>query len=328
MVSPVTDKTFDLLCIGEPLGEFNATRAQAGAFQFGHGGDTSNCAIAAARQGARVAYHGALGEDAAGRSFRELWSKEGVDDAHVPTHPSAPTGLYFVDHGPAGHVFAYLRAGSAASLMGPCDLPLDAIRSARIVQASGISQAISASACDAVFDAFSVAREAGVLTAYDTNLRLKLWPLARARAIIQAACGMADIVLPGLDDATLLTGLTAPDAIVDLYLGLGAKVVALTLGHEGSLVATPERRERLVPIKVDAIDATGAGDCYDGAFLAEYIRTGDAFAAGAYANVAAALSTQGYGAVAPLPRRADVEARIAQERVGQERVAHEAKAAR
>ena len=182
-----------------------------------------------------------------------------------------------------------------------------------MVQASGISQAISASACDAVFEAFAQARAAGALTAYDTNLRLKLWPLARARAIIQAACAMADIVLPGQDDAALLTGLDDPDAIVDLYLRLGAKVVALTLGAEGSLVATPERRERLVPIRVEAIDATGAGDCYDGAFLAEYVRTGDAFAAGAYANVAAALSTQGFGAVAPLPRRAEVEARMAQE---------------
>ena len=46
---------------------------------------------------------------------------------------------------------------------------------------------------------------------------------------------------PGLDDATQLTGLNNPDAIVDFYLGLGARVVALTLGHEGSLVATPVR---------------------------------------------------------------------------------------
>ena len=196
---------------------------------------------------------------------------EGVDDSHVSTHPSAPTGLYFVDHGPTGHVFSYLRAGSAASLYGPRDLPREAIASARIVQASGISQAISASACDAVFEAFALAREAGVLTAYDTNLRLKLWPLTRARAIIHAACAMADIVLPGLDDAMLLTGLQRARRHRRSSISrMGAKVVALTLGHEGSLVATPERRERLVPIKVDAIDATGAGDCYDGAFLAEY----------------------------------------------------------
>ncbi len=306
----MTASTIDLLCIGEPLGEFNATRGEAGSFRFGHGGDTSNCAIAAARQGATVAYAGALGDDAAGRSFRELWALEGIDDRAVATHPSAPTGLYFVDHGPQGHVFSYARAGSAASLCGPRDLPLERLRAARIVQASGISQAISASACDAVFEAFAVVRAAGGLTAYDTNLRLRLWPLARARAIVHAACALADIVLPGLDDATQLTGLTDPDAIADFYLRLGARVVALTLGHEGSLVATPERRERLVPIAVRAIDATGAGDCYDGAFLAEFVRTGDAFAAGAYANVAAALSTEGYGAVAPLPRRAVVEARI------------------
>lgn len=309
----MTDSRIDLLCIGEPLGEFNATRGEDGAFQFGHGGDTSNCAVAAARQGLKVAYAGALGDDMAGRSIRDLWAREGIDDTHVTTHPSAATGLYFVDHGADGHVFSYLRAGSAASLYGPRDLPREAIASARIVQASGISQAISASACDAVFEAFALAREAGAITAYDTNLRLKLWPLTRARAIIHAACAMADIVLPGLDDAALLTGLSDPDAIADVYLRLGAKVVALTLGAEGSLVATPERRQRLVPIRVTAVDATGAGDCYDGAFLAEYLRTGDAFAAGAYANVAAALSTEGYSAVAPLPYRADVEARMTSE---------------
>ena len=58
------------------------------------------------------------------------------------------------------------------------------------------------------------------------------------------------------------------------------------------------------------VDATGAGDVFDGAFLAEYLRTGDPFAAGRYANVAAALSTEGYGAVAPMPRRREVEAAL------------------
>jgi 2-dehydro-3-deoxygluconokinase len=59
-------------------------------------------------------------------------------------------------------------------------------------------------------------------------------------------------------------------------------------------------------IAVNAVDATGAGDCFDGAFLAEWVRTSDPFAAAAYATVAAALSTTGYGAVAPLPHRNDV----------------------
>jgi 2-dehydro-3-deoxygluconokinase len=315
MIRPPT--TSDLICLGEAMGEFNAARSGNGGFLFGHGGDTSNCAVAAARQGLSVAYASAVGDDLAGRSLMEMWLEEGVSTGLVKVS-GAPTGLYFVSHGPNGHEFSYRREGSAASLYGPGDLPREALAKARIVHASGISQAISGTACDAVFEAFSLARQAGAMTSYDTNLRLKLWPLPRARAIIMAACAMSDIVLPGHDDAALLTGRTDPDAICDVFLGLGPKVVALTLGAEGSLVATHDRRERIRSIRVEAIDATGAGDAYDGAFLAEFIRTGDAFAAGRYANVAAALSTEGYGAIAAIPRRAQVEARLSQETPAEE----------
>jgi 2-dehydro-3-deoxygluconokinase len=111
---------------------------------------------------------------------------------------------------------------------------------------------------------------------------------------------MADIALPGLDDARQLTGLAEPDAIADFYLSRGSSIVAMTLGKDGALVATRTERRRVPSRAVEAVDATGAGDCFDGAFLAEWIATRDPFAAAAYA---CALSTTGYGAVAPLPTR-------------------------
>jgi 2-dehydro-3-deoxygluconokinase len=175
---------------------------------------------------------------------------------------------------------------------------------------SGISLAISAVACDTCLEAIAIARAAGVLVAFDTNLRLRLWPLARARMIIDAAAAMADIVLPSLDDSRQLLAVEAPDLIVDHYLRQGAGVVALKMGADGALVATPERRQRLDAHRVQAVDATGAGDTFDGAFLAEYIRTGDPFAAGRRANVAAALATTGFGAVAPMPTREAVDAAL------------------
>ncbi|MBN8995489.1 MAG: sugar kinase [Rhizobiales bacterium] len=301
----------DILSIGEPLFELNQAKGES-VFRPGHGGDTSNCAIAAARQGASVAYVTAIGVDQFGESFLDLWKSEGVDTTHVRRSGSAHTGIYFVTHGPEGHVFSYMRAGSAASRVTPEDMPAEAIKAAKVVHASGISQAISSSAADAVFGAMRMARAAGVLVSYDTNLRLRLWPLDRARAVIHAAAALADILRPGLDDAIHLTGLADPDRIIDYYLGLGPKIVALTLGDAGAIVATADRRERLPPIRVKAVDATGAGDMFDGAFLAEYLRTGDPFAAGHYANVAAALSTEGYGAVAPMPKRAMVEGALRQ----------------
>ncbi len=301
----------DILCLGEPMLEFN--QQPDGSYLPGHGGDTSNCAISAARQGARVGYVTHVGADTFGNSFMDLWAGEGIDTSTVRQVRDAHTGVYFVTHGPSGHEFSYMRAGSASSRMGSDDLPVDALKSAKILHVSGISQGISALAADAVFAAIDTVRAAGGRVSYDTNLRLKLWPLKRARAVIHAAMAECDIALPGLDDARQLTGLDAPDAIADFYLKLGAGKVALTLGEEGTLVATAHERRRIKGRQVKAVDATAAGDTFDGAFLARLIAGDDPFAAARYANAAAALSTQGYGAVAPIPRAAAVEAFLAGE---------------
>jgi 2-dehydro-3-deoxygluconokinase len=300
----------DIVAIGEPLYELNQAPGES-VFRPGFGGDTSNAAVAAARQGAKVAYVTAVGADQFGDAFLDLWKSEGIDVSGVKRSPVAHTGLYFVTHGPGGHVFSYMRAGSAASRMTPDDVPTALVSGAKIVHASGISLAISSAAADAVFAAFKIARAANVAVSLDTNLRLRLWPLDRARAMIHAAAGLAEILRPSLDDARQLTGIEDADKIADFYLGLGPRVVALTLGGEGALIATKERRERITPRPAKLVDATGAGDMFTGAFLAEYLRTSDPFAAGRYANVAAALSTEGYGAVAPMPKRVVVEAALA-----------------
>ena len=302
----------DLLAIGEALVELNQPKEGA-PFVQGFGGDTSNAMIAAARLGADAAYFTAVGADRFGQALTELWLNEGVDASRIAVNGAAHTGLYFVTHGAQGHEFSYMRAGSAASRISESDLPENRIRAAKILHVSGISQAISSSAADAVFAAIDTARDAKRLVSYDPNFRLKLWPLRRARAIIHEAMRSCDIALPGLDDGQALTGRSDANSIVDFYLSLGAPVVVLKLGKDGAIAATPKRREHVAGYSVTAVDATGAGDCFDGAFLAEYVQRNEPFAAARFANVAAALSTLGYGAVAPLPRRADVEAAVAAE---------------
>ncbi len=301
----------DIVALGEPLVEFNQARAADHAtYLQGFGGDTSNMAIAAARLGARVAYVTRLGDDRFGRMFFELWTQEGVDHAGVAVDPEAPTGIYFVTHGAQGHEFAYLRAGSAATRLRPETLPLDLIRSARLLHASGISQAISASACDAVFAAFAAARAAGAIVTYDPNLRLKLWPLPRARAVIMASIAQCTWCLPSEDDAKLLFGAMPADGIIDALHAAGAPNVVLKQGAQGCIVSHAGRRARVAAFRVDSVDATGAGDCFDGAFATRLLAGDDPVTAARYANAAAARATTGYGTVAPLPRPADV-ARLA-----------------
>jgi 2-dehydro-3-deoxygluconokinase len=297
----------EILALGEAMVEFNQSSKGEPNYLQGFGGDTSNFCIAASRQGARTGFVSAVGEDHFGRLLIDLWQREGVDTSAVRIDGQAPTGVYFVSHGPGGHQFDYLRAGSAASRYAPSDLPLDAIAGAKVIHLSGISLAISVSACDAAFAAIEHARANGVRVSFDTNLRLKLWPLARARAVMLEAIRQTDICLPSWDDVTELTGLTGRDDIVDYLLALGPRVVALKLGKEGSYVATPDERRVVPGREVNAVDATGAGDCFGGAFIARIVAGDDPFTAARYANVAAALSTQGFGAVAPIPDRATVE---------------------
>jgi 2-dehydro-3-deoxygluconokinase len=299
--------------MGEAMVEFNAVRSDTpDTFVRGFGGDTSNMAIAAARVRARSADVSRVGDDSFRRALRHLWADEGVDTRGVATDATASTGVYFVTHGPAGHEFSYLRAGSAASKMDAASLPLEVIRGARLLHVSGISQAISASACDAVFAAIEAAKDAGVRISFDPNLRLKLWPLPRARAVIAATAAQCDWFLPSLDDVRTLSGCDDSRAIVDWCHRLGAPVVVLKCGREGVVVSDGRRAESVAGHAVNTVDATGAGDCFDGAFAARTVAGDDLFSAARYANAAAALATTGFGAVAPLPRDADVRALLAQ----------------
>jgi 2-dehydro-3-deoxygluconokinase len=295
----------DLICLGEPLVEFNQL-PEGDLYKSGFGGDTSNTAIAAARQGAKTGYVTAVGADRFGDLLMELWRREEVDASQVKRDPAAPTGIYFVTHSEAGHQFHYYRAGSAASRMVPADLPFDYLRGATVLHVSAISQAISENACETVLAAMDAARAAGVQICFDTNLRLKLWSLDHARDAINGAIRRADILRPALDDARMLTGIEDADAIVDTFLGLGPKLVVMTMGKDGVILASREARHRLMPHRVDAVDATGAGDAFNGSFLARLIAGDAPIDAARYANAAAALSTLGYGAVAPIPRPAEV----------------------
>jgi 2-dehydro-3-deoxygluconokinase len=298
-------KHFDVVALGEPMVEFNQTSPGQPQYLQGFGGDTSNAIIAAARAGASTAYLSRVGDDSFGRSLLELWRSEGVDTRAIDIDPQAPTGIYFVTHGAQGHEFSYRRAGSAASLMTPqwLDGPAaGAIRGAKILHVSGISMAISACACDTAMAAMRIAREAGALVSLDSNLRLKLWPLEHARDAIGKAIALTDVFLPSLEDLATLVGNSDPRLLLDWSHAAGASRVVLKLGADGAITSDGKRVERIPGHRVPMTDATGAGDCFCGNLLARLAAGDSLFDAARWANAAAAIAVQGFGAVAPLPR--------------------------
>ena len=304
------EKRFDVLALGEGMLEFNQTEPGKPIYLQGYGGDTSNAAIAAARAGASTAYASRVGDDWFGKQLRELWTQEGVDTSAVDTDPTRPTGIYFVNHGKQGHQFSYLRTGAAASAMTPQWLPRATLSQARILHVSGISLAISSSAQETVLQAMHAARAHQTQVSFDSNLRLKLWPLERAKSAIAQAIGLCDIFLPSLEDMEAITGQRAPQGIVEWAHQRGAKTVVLKLGAAGCVVSEGNGLQAVPGRMVNLVDATGAGDCFCGNFLARIAAGASVLQAAQYANAAASLAVQGFGAVAPLPTRQAVMAAL------------------
>ncbi|MEQ1806623.1 MAG: sugar kinase, partial [Burkholderiaceae bacterium] len=303
-------KTLDLVAIGEPLIEFNQRDPTRPEFQMGFGGDTSNAVIAAARLGARGAYITQVGDDNFGASLLDLWQREGVATDGVRRVPGAPTGIYFVSHAAIGHEFTYRRAGSAASLMTPASLPRELLARAAQLHVSGISLAISQSACDTVFEALALARASGARVSFDLNHRPRLWSATQALDATRRVLPQCDLFLPSSDEVAMLTGIQEPEAMLRWAHDQGARAVILKLGAQGCIVSQDSAQTRLPAFHVTPVDATGAGDCFAGALLAQLARGATLVDAARVANVAAALSTLGFGAVAPLPRWTQVDAAL------------------
>jgi 2-dehydro-3-deoxygluconokinase len=120
-----------------------------------------------------------------------------------------------------------------------------------------------------VFAAIEAARAAGGKVSFDPNLRLSLWPLARARATICATMALTDLFLPSLDEAVALAGTEDVAAIFAWARSHGARTVVLKAGPSGAWYAEPGAEPQLAASRpVQAVDATGAGDCFDGSLLA------------------------------------------------------------
>lgn len=308
----MSDALYDIVAIGEGLIEFTQRDPARPEFHRGYGGDTSNAVIAAARLGARCAYISQVGDDAFGHELLALWQREKVDTEGVRVVAGGQTGLYFVTHAPTGSdsgpQVSYRRGSSPASLLTPGHLPRALLARTQWLHVSGISLTLSGTACDAALDAVALARAEGARISFDLNHRPRLCSGARALAMARAVLQQCDLFLASLDEIHALTGLGQPDAVIDWAHAQGAARVALKLGAQGCRVSDGQARETLPAHTVQVLDPSGVGDAFAGACLVQLAHGVPLAQAARHANVAAALSTRGWGAVAPLPRATDMAA--------------------
>lgn len=261
-----------IVSVGECMIELSG--GEGGLYRMGFAGDTLNCIwYARARLPAEwtTDYVTALGDDAYSGEMRAFMTRHGIGTDRIQTIPGRRPGLYMIRQVAGDRHFTYWRDTSAARLIAEDQAALDAaFAGADLIYFSGISLAILLPrARGRLLKAIVRARDAGSLIAFDPNARPALWrSVAVMGAVHTVAAGLCDIVLPTFPDEKATFGDASAEETATRYLALGAREVAVKDGGAPAIIATAERRDSVAPSPSEVVDATGAGDSFNGAYLA------------------------------------------------------------
>jgi 2-dehydro-3-deoxygluconokinase len=262
-------------------------------FRLRVAGAESNVAIGLTRLGVAVTWVSRLGRDPFGDVVLETIAAEGVNTQFV-LRGGQPTGLFAKTRVLGQTQVAYWRAGSAASRLGPEDVPDDALDSARLVHLTGITMAISETGSALVVDLARRAKDRGLLVTFDPNFRPALPDSPEAAAARQrAVLPYVDWYLCGEDEQRLLWG----DEPVPV-------ACVVRLGARGALV----EGQTVPPARViaEVVDEVGAGDAFATGFIYGLLEGWAPRACAQAGNLLAAFTLLGTGDWELLPRLDDV----------------------
>ncbi|MBM4417219.1 MAG: sugar kinase [Chloroflexi bacterium] len=272
-------------------------------------GTESNVAIGLARLGHSVAWSSRVGDDEFGQLVINTVRGEGVDTRGVIVDAAAPTGLVLKEKREVGpRKVLYYRAGSAASRLAPSDLDAHQIGSARWLHVTGVTMAISSSARETVRAAVEMARDRDVKVSFDPNMRLRLWTREQARAAMCEILPYCDVVLPGIDEAEMLTGESDARRAANALRSLGAASAVVKLGADGALAVTAHEQVQVPGIRLERIvDPVGAGDGFAAGFLSGTLRGLGLAESVRWGNIVGGLAMTATGDTEGLPTRREVE---------------------
>lgn len=266
-----------LVSIGEPMIEMSGGEDRT--YRLGFAGDTFNTAWymkALLPVDWSVDYVTALGDDIYSGQMRDFIAGAGIGTGHIQTIPGRRPGLYMIHQEGGDRHFTYWRGQSAARLLAEDKTALAAaLAGADLIYVSGITFAIlSPRARGRLMKAIVVARDAGARVAFDPNVRPALWTSQAIMAsTITAAATLADVVLPTHSDEKPVFGDGDPEATARRYGQIGITEVVVKNGGEPAIVAAGDVQATVPASRPERIvDATGAGDSFNAAYLAARVR--------------------------------------------------------
>ena len=313
----------DVVALGELLIDFAAKSKDPDGYPTmaaNPGGAPGNFLAALNVYGKKTAFLGKVGDDAFGQLLLGTLQRAGIDTRCVIVDPDYFTTLAFVTFDSAGdRSFSFARKPGADTQLCWDEVDQSLIDEARVFHFGTLSLT-DEPARTATRKAASYAKETGKLISCDPNLRVPLWRSEEeAREQMLWSLQQADLVKISDNEVSFLWACSPEEGAEKLLREFDVKLAMVTLGAEGCLLRTKNACFRAPAPKVHPVDTTGAGDIFGGSAMARFLdlkKAPDALTQkdlsyiGAYALMAASLSTEHSGGIPSIPEKDAVLSKI------------------
>ena len=314
------EKEVDIVALGELLIDFTEARSSRDGkklFEQNPGGAPANLLTVAAHMGYQTEFIGKVGTDMHGNFLKRVLEEEGIGTKYLIQDEKYFTTLAFVEIAENGErQFSFSRKPGADTQLCAEELDRKLLGNCKIFHFGSLSLT-DEPARTATTEAVEIAKKAGAIVSYDPNYRESLWTdKKKAVETMKSVIPYAEMMKVSDEELVLLTGVEDYSQAAAQLLDMGPKLIAVTLGSEGVLLATRQRQEKVTGFKVQAVDTTGAGDSFWGGFLSEYLKqekdledfTWDGIKKCAICgNATAALCVQQRGGIPAIPKKEEVE---------------------
>lgn len=269
------EKKVDIVALGELLIDF--TEAGYGAdgrklFEQNPGGAPANLLTVASHMGYKTSFIGKVGKDMHGEFLKNTLEKEGIDTSSLVMDENYFTTLAFVEIDKSGErKFSFARKPGADTQLTVGELDKKLLSDCKIFHFGSLSLTDYPSS-EATIQAFQMAKAEGAIISYDPNYRASLWENQKSAVeTMKSVIPYVDVMKVSDEESLLLTQANDFETAADVLLAMGPKLVAVTLGESGVLVATRYKKSIVAGFKAEVVDTTGAGDSFWGGFLSKFL---------------------------------------------------------
>lgn len=314
------EKEVDVAALGELLIDFTDAgygKDQKKLFEQNPGGAPANLLTVASHMGYKTSFIGKVGRDMHGDFLKKTLENEGIGTSSLIQDENFFTTLAFVEIGEDGERnFSFARKPGADTQLNTNELDRKLLSNCKIFHFGSLSLT-DEPARSATLEAVRIAQKSGAVISYDPNYRASLLK-NKDTAVegMKSVINMTDIMKVSDEESILLTDERNYTTAAQKLLSMGPKIVAVTLGADGVLIATREHIEIIKGFRVKAIDTTGAGDSFWGGFLSKFLSYNkkvenldwqEISECAVNGNAVAALCVQKRGGIPAVPSADEVE---------------------